>query len=156
MESVVEQLLETLKYLSDAELKKFQDILAPLSFHERRGSLLSFQAAAERNPLIMLGTTDMKTIVLCMMQAYSQQSVEKTKKVLKEMERTDLVQRLSDSSFRPKRKTIKTRRVKMMKMVLSICIISLEVMFSSLYILNYKGYSVKKRNKIHFMSNVKY
>ncbi|KAM8734560.1 uncharacterized protein AB9X84_023336 [Acanthopagrus schlegelii] len=102
MESVVEQLLETLKYLSDAELKKFQDILAPLSSHERYGSLLSFQAAAERNPLIMLGTTDMKTIVLCMMQAYSQQTVEMTKEVLNEMERTDLVQRLSDSSFRPK------------------------------------------------------
>lgn len=134
MESVVEQLLETLKYLSDAELKKFQDILAPLSFHERYGSLLSFRAAAERNPLIMLGTTDMKTIVLCMMQAYSQQTVEKTKEVLNEMERTDLVQRLSDSSFRPKRKTIKTRHVKIMKMVLSICIISLEVMvFFSLY-----------------------
>lgn len=43
-----------------------------------------------------------------------------------------------------------------MKMVLNICIISLEVMFSSLYILNYKSYTVKKRNKIHFMTNVKY
>lgn len=109
MESVVEQLLETLKYLSDTELKRFQDILSPLSNVERYGSLLSFQAAAERNPLIMLGTTDMKTIVLCMIQAYSQQSVEKTKEVLKEMERTDLVQRLSDSSSRPESKTMKTK-----------------------------------------------
>ncbi|XP_030250078.1 uncharacterized protein LOC115567528 isoform X3 [Sparus aurata] len=76
MESVVEQLLETLKYLSDAELKRFQNVLAPLSFPEKY------------------------EVVLYMIQAYSQESVEKTKKVLKEMERTDLVQRLSDSSCR--------------------------------------------------------
>ena len=109
MESVVEQLLETLKYLSDVELKRFQNALAPLSNAARYQCLGLFRAAAKRNPLIRLGTTDTKTIVLCMMQAYSLQSVEKTKKVLKEMERTDLVQRLSDRSSRPESKTIKTK-----------------------------------------------
>lgn len=91
MESVVEQLLETLKYLSDAELKRFQNVLAPLSFPEKY------------------------EVVLYMIQAYSQESVEKTKKVLKEMERTDLVQRLSDSSCRLESKTIDKSMLKSWK-----------------------------------------
>ncbi|XP_078108433.1 uncharacterized protein LOC144519287 isoform X2 [Sander vitreus] len=82
MVSVIELLLETLKGLRDGELLKFK---------------MHFSV-----PPLML--TDRQVIVFSVVLIYGQQSVEKTKEVLKNIERTDLVQKLSDSSSAPKKK----------------------------------------------------
>ncbi|XP_039661994.1 NACHT, LRR and PYD domains-containing protein 1 homolog isoform X2 [Perca fluviatilis] len=91
MTSVIELLLETLKELRDGELQKFKKVL---DFHR------NFSDA----PSSLQGSTDRQDIVFSVVKTYGQQSVEKTKEVLMEMERTDLVQKLSDSSSAPKKK----------------------------------------------------
>ncbi|XP_049439529.1 uncharacterized protein LOC125893087 isoform X1 [Epinephelus fuscoguttatus] len=93
MTSVIELLLETLASLSDTKLRKFRDILL---------SQTDFDRCVSYIPLILLEIEDRQVTVFLMVQTYGQQSVETTKEVLEKMKRTDLVQRLSDSSRGPK------------------------------------------------------
>ncbi|XP_039475830.1 uncharacterized protein LOC116320693 [Oreochromis aureus] len=84
MESLIELLLETLADLSDSELENFMEIL------EREGGSLS--------PTSLSDVQDVQDVVFLMVRTFGQQSVKKIVEVLKEMERTDLAQRLTDSS----------------------------------------------------------
>ncbi|XP_036929630.1 uncharacterized protein LOC119005785 isoform X12 [Acanthopagrus latus] len=99
MESVIELLLKALKDFTKAELKTFKSTLHPI-YHEGHSSVRSMQQKAKYIPL--LDIADMQGTVCLMVQYYGQQSVEVTKESLKKMKRTNLVQRLSDSSSRPK------------------------------------------------------
>nr|XP_046255929.1 uncharacterized protein LOC124064997 [Scatophagus argus] len=95
MASVTELLLETLADLSDRELQIFKDVLC--QFHIRHwDSVIPVMLPWE--------TSDRQDIVFLMVQTYGQKAVEKTKEILNEMKRTDLVQRLSDSNSGPKKK----------------------------------------------------
>ncbi|XP_049903400.1 uncharacterized protein LOC126392168 [Epinephelus moara] len=95
MTSVIELLLETLAGLSDWELLLFSHVLlGQIDLHRRHSDM----------PSMLLRTEDRQVTVFLMVLTYGQQSVEITKKALKIVERTDLVQRLSDSSSRPKKK----------------------------------------------------
>ncbi|XP_071325364.1 uncharacterized protein [Trachinotus anak] len=95
MMSVIELLLEKLADLSIGELRGFNQVLLSQIRFDRHNSDI---------PWNLLMMVDLQDTVLLMVQTYSQESVEKTKKVLKEMNRTDLVQRLTDSSSGPKKK----------------------------------------------------
>ncbi|XP_073340769.1 uncharacterized protein [Pagrus major] len=103
MESVIELLLETLKDLSDAELEKFKHTLLRQSyiirFHDSTIMLQTQTTKQKRR----LSITHVQDTVFIIMLNYSQH-VEKTKEILKTMKRTDLVQRLSDSSSGSKKK----------------------------------------------------
>ncbi|XP_037642068.1 uncharacterized protein LOC119497756 isoform X2 [Sebastes umbrosus] len=92
MASVIELLLETMKDLSDKELRRFKDALRQTYFAKRY------------IPRWQLDMKDMQDTVFLMVLTDGQRSVEKTKEVIKTMKRTDLVQRLSDSSSGPKKK----------------------------------------------------
>ncbi|XP_071325157.1 uncharacterized protein [Trachinotus anak] len=94
MVSVIELLFETLADLSDRELWVFKQVLLQIHRHRPHPDI----------PWILLTLTDLQDTVFLMVQTYGQESVEKTKKVLKEMNRTDLVQRLTDSSSGPTKK----------------------------------------------------
>ncbi|XP_049439410.1 uncharacterized protein LOC125893026 isoform X2 [Epinephelus fuscoguttatus] len=94
MTSVIELLLETLAGLSDWELRKFKVFLPSQTDLYRRVSGMTF---------ILQELEDWQATVFLMVLTYGQQSVEMTKQVLKKMKRTDLVQRLSDSSKGPKK-----------------------------------------------------
>ncbi|XP_035862616.1 uncharacterized protein LOC118496159 [Sander lucioperca] len=95
MMSVIELLLETLKELRDGEFQKFEKVIV---------SQTDFYGYFSDNPSIQQGSTDRQDIVFSVVLTYDQESVEKTKEVLKNMKRTDLVQKLSDSSSAPKKK----------------------------------------------------
>ncbi|XP_078027592.1 uncharacterized protein LOC117265830 isoform X4 [Epinephelus lanceolatus] len=92
--SVIKQLLETLAGMGDKELEKFKKVLSQVHQHEHFSNI-------QRR---LRNTTDVQDIVFLMVQIDGQQSVETTKEVLKKMKRTDLVQKLSDSSSGPKKK----------------------------------------------------
>ncbi|XP_059194909.1 uncharacterized protein LOC131976046 isoform X2 [Centropristis striata] len=95
MASVIELLLETLKDLTDWELKEFKDVLQhPIPFHRRFSNI----------SLRLLQTADRQVMVFSLVLTYGQQSVETTRNVLRKMKRIDLVQKLSDSSSGPKKK----------------------------------------------------
>ncbi|CAI5661642.1 unnamed protein product [Oreochromis niloticus] len=81
MESLIELLLETLADLSDSEVKDFIKIL-------RR----------KRGLMIPTSLSDVQDVVFVMVRTFGQQSVKKIVEVLKKMKRTDLAQRLTDSS----------------------------------------------------------
>ena len=131
MTSVIELLLETLKELRDGQLQKFKKVLC--DFH-RYFSV----------PLWMLWeSTDRQDIVFSVVLIYGQQSVEKTREALMEMKRTDLVQKLSDSSSAPKSKTIKKKTF-----CLSHNFPKLRNNNDSLYIISNKIYNVEKRRHI--------
>ncbi|XP_063341009.1 uncharacterized protein LOC134635565 [Pelmatolapia mariae] len=83
MESLIELLLETLADLSRSKLENFEQVF-------RRKPVLMF--------LFMETETDVQDVVFLMVRTFGQQSLEKIVEVLKEMERTDLAQRLTDSS----------------------------------------------------------
>ncbi|XP_067456892.1 uncharacterized protein [Thunnus thynnus] len=91
MTSVIELLLETLAGLSNRELKDFKKVLLS-RIHLRKPYLE------------MLMMTDMQDTVFIMVQTFGQPSVKETKDILIQMNRRDLVQRLSDSSSGPKKK----------------------------------------------------
>ena len=110
MESVIELLLKALKDFTKAELKTFKSTLRP-GYQQGHSSVRSMQQKAKYIPFDLLDKADMQGTVCLMVQYCGQQSVEMTKESLKKMKRTDLVQRLSDSSSRPKSKRIKTRHV---------------------------------------------
>ncbi|XP_018555614.1 uncharacterized protein LOC108899589 isoform X1 [Lates calcarifer] len=93
--SVIELLVETLSDLSNRELKDFKQVLLSQIDCYKRYSDVTWR---------MLRMTDLQDTVFLIVQTYSQQSVEKTKEVLKRMRRNDLVQRLSDSSSGAKQK----------------------------------------------------
>ncbi|XP_071325385.1 uncharacterized protein [Trachinotus anak] len=95
MASVIELLLETLADLSDGELKEFKQVLlSQIHLHRPHSDI----------PWKLFMMADLQDTVLLMVQIYGQKSVEKIKKVLKEMNRTDLVRRLTDSSSGPTKK----------------------------------------------------
>ncbi len=116
MASVTELLLETLADLSDRDLERFKEVL--LIHHWSH-----FYWCLSEYKWMLLETADMQDTVFLMVLACGQQTVEKTKEVLEMMGRTDLVQRLSDSSSGPKSKTIKTKtykkQLKVIKLVLN-------------------------------------
>lgn len=96
MTSVIEQLLETLADLSDGELKDLKHFLLS-------------QRCIYKPYFEMLMVADMQNTVFFMAQTFGQQSVERIKDILIKMNKTDLVQRLSDRSPGPKSKTVKTK-----------------------------------------------
>eukprot|EP00064_Thunnus_orientalis_P026330 superscaffoldBa00016366_g26830 len=92
MGAVIELLLETLNDLSDQELKTLKWLL----------QLTHFKKALPCIPLIHLEPADRTKVVDLMMERCGQQSVEVIREVFMEMKRTDLVQRLSETSSGPK------------------------------------------------------
>eukprot|EP00064_Thunnus_orientalis_P021241 superscaffoldBa00006323_g21399 len=94
MAAVKEMLLETLNDLSYQELKKFKEVL----------QLTVSQKDLPDISLMLINRTDRVDMVNLMLQNYGQQSVDLTKKIFKKMSRSDLVQRLSDTSSGPKEK----------------------------------------------------
>ncbi|XP_059194301.1 uncharacterized protein LOC131975630 [Centropristis striata] len=93
MASVIELLLETLKELNDRELKNFRIVLRHQSLK------VPFSDFSRMLPK----TADRQDVVFSLVLTDGQQSVETTRNLLLEMNRTDLVQRLSDSSSGPKK-----------------------------------------------------
>lgn len=89
-------LLETLNDLSSEELEEFKSLIK---------SEKDFQPITMRQ----LKVANTQDIVELMVETYSQDCVELTKKVLQMMNRTDLVQRLLDISSGTKGKTKKTQ-----------------------------------------------
>ncbi|XP_039974219.1 uncharacterized protein LOC120784446 isoform X2 [Xiphias gladius] len=89
MVSVIELLLETLADLSDREIEDFKILL--LKRIRRQKPHLDI-------PWWLLNIAGVKDTVFLTVQTFSQQSEEVTMEILEEMQRTDLVQRLSDSS----------------------------------------------------------
>nr|XP_024656505.1 uncharacterized protein LOC112432099 isoform X3 [Maylandia zebra] len=90
MESLIELLLETLADLRGSEVRDFIEIL------RREGGSMSSMSLSEMSHL--QDVQDVQDVVFLMVRTFGQQSVEKIVEVLKEMERTDLAQRLTDSS----------------------------------------------------------
>ncbi|XP_078027606.1 uncharacterized protein LOC117265274 isoform X13 [Epinephelus lanceolatus] len=93
MTSVIELLLETLAGLRALELEKFKRVLHQSDLYRHLSDM----------PMILLEIEDRQATVFLMVLTYGQQSVEMTQEVLKKMKRTDLVQRMSDSSKGPKK-----------------------------------------------------
>ncbi|XP_042279673.1 uncharacterized protein LOC121905493 [Thunnus maccoyii] len=94
MAAVKEMLLETLNDLSFQELKKFREVLQ-LTVSQMNLPDISLRLSYRANRA---------AIVNLMLQNCGQQSVDLMKKIFKKMNRSDLVQRLSDTSSRPKEK----------------------------------------------------
>ncbi|XP_051812818.1 uncharacterized protein LOC110969670 isoform X2 [Acanthochromis polyacanthus] len=88
MAAVEELLLETLKSLSDQDHNKFRFFL----------QLTTFQKNLSQIPLSEMRHADRTTMVDLMMKTFGQQSVEVTREVFMDMNRTDLVQNLPESS----------------------------------------------------------
>ncbi len=99
MTSLKKKLLETLKDLSYEELEQFKRLL-------RRTEMKRGLPTIPRRRMKM---ADRVEIVEQMVEIYGQQSEQVTRKVLKKMRRTDLVQRLSDISSGSKGETKKTK-----------------------------------------------
>ncbi|XP_059195278.1 uncharacterized protein LOC131976321 isoform X2 [Centropristis striata] len=108
MASVIELLLETLAALREDELENFQLVLSQET---------DFTECISSSSLMLLEIMHMQDMVFLLVQTEGQQSVETTKKVLKKMERTDLVQRLSDRSSPPKEKHLDGHRPAMIQRV---------------------------------------
>ncbi|XP_030606519.1 uncharacterized protein LOC115794946 isoform X2 [Archocentrus centrarchus] len=89
MESLIELLLETLADLSDSEFEDLKEIL------RRNCGFLQLMEIEE---------SDLQDTVFSMVQTYGHQSVKKIMELLKDIERSDLAQRLSDCSSEPKKK----------------------------------------------------
>ncbi|XP_070767890.1 uncharacterized protein [Enoplosus armatus] len=104
MASVTELLLETLAGLSNSELNSISISQSPPSFKHVLLSHSDFYRYVSDIPWIWLKMYDMQDLVFLLVLTYGQQSVEETKDVLKRMNKTDLVQRLSDSSSGHKKK----------------------------------------------------
>lgn len=94
MTAVTELLLETLDDLGDEELKTFKWFL-------QQAEILEDFPAIPRSRLEKADKLDTLDLIV---QTYNEQSVEVAKKVLKKINRNDLVQSLSNSS-EPKRKS---------------------------------------------------
>nr|XP_024656061.1 uncharacterized protein LOC112431631 isoform X2 [Maylandia zebra] len=96
MESLIELLLETLADLRGSEVRDFIQILGI-----KRGSMSPMSLSEMSGPAghgYMPDVQDVQDVVFWMVRTFGQQSVEKIVEVLKEMKRTDLAQRLRDSS----------------------------------------------------------
>ena len=88
MSAVKELLLETLSGLSSEELKTFRWLLQ-FMFFQRGVPNISWRR--------LQWTNGADELVVVMLENYSQQAVEMTREVLMEMNRRDLVQRLSET-----------------------------------------------------------
>lgn len=97
MAAVKHLLEEILNDLSCEELEKFKKQL-----------IGSFWVSSDV-PLTFSQTKTSTDIVDVMVQSHGQQSVEVTKMILMDMNRTDLVERLSETSSGPKGETKKTQ-----------------------------------------------
>lgn len=95
--AVKELLLETLNELSYEERKNFKWFLQFRFFQRSLPQISLLQTEDSADLLVDL-----------MMEKCGQKSVELTKEVLMDMNKTDLVQRLSESSSGPKGQTKKT------------------------------------------------
>ncbi|XP_076742259.1 uncharacterized protein LOC112432184 [Maylandia zebra] len=99
MESLIELLLETLADLRGSEVRDFIQIL-----RRKRGSMSPMSLSEMSGPAghgympDVQDVQDVQDVVFWMVRTFGQQSVEKIVEVLKEMKRTDLAQRLTDSS----------------------------------------------------------
>ncbi|KAM8734425.1 uncharacterized protein AB9X84_023226 isoform 2-T2 [Acanthopagrus schlegelii] len=100
--SVAALLLETLKCLSDAEFKRFKEELTS-AFEPGIYSAVDSMQQMPADIAMLLAVADMQDTVCLMVQEYGQKSLNMTKEILKKLRRTDLVQRLSDSSSRPEK-----------------------------------------------------
>ncbi len=105
MSSVTELLLETLADLSHGDLERFKEALDRIHLC-RYYSKISLR---------LLKTADMQDTMFLMIRIYGQQTLEITKVFLKNMNRIDLAQRLTDKSSGPQSKTIKIKTFKNQK-----------------------------------------
>ncbi|KAM6935594.1 uncharacterized protein PEZ65_005935, partial [Lycodopsis pacificus] len=132
MASVIELLLETLAGLSDEELKKFKDVLwSQTHFHTTH-----FHRRSTDISLMLFEVTDEQDMVFLMVLIYGQQSVNKTMEFLKMMNRTDLVQMLSHSSSRPKKKLSDEHRSALIQRVATKAAVK-QLLLETLYDLGY-------------------
>ena len=93
MDAVEQILQETLCELSHNEIREFKRLL-PFTY---------FQRSLPQISLRQLGwTSTVPQLVDVMLQTCGQQSVEVTEEVFRDMKRTDLLQRLSETSSRLK------------------------------------------------------
>ncbi|KAK1894976.1 NACHT LRR and PYD domains-containing protein 1 like, partial [Dissostichus eleginoides] len=101
MASVIELLLETLKDLSDQDLQSFQRVLIEIQ---------SGKGYPDISPSWHM-MSDRQDMVFYLVQDHSQHSLlEMTTEAFERMNRTDLVQRLSQSSSGPKKKHSEAQR----------------------------------------------
>ncbi|XP_049424567.1 uncharacterized protein LOC125883944 [Epinephelus fuscoguttatus] len=114
MTSVIELLLETLVGLSDGELEILKSVLQTQT---------NLHRCFSDSTLIPLKIEDRQVTVFLMVLTYGQQSVEKTEEVLKEMTRTDLVQRLSHSSSQSKKKRLDEHRSALIQKVATMAVV---------------------------------
>ena len=101
--------METLNDLRDEDLEEFKRFL----------QLISSQKELQHISWMRTHADDGAQIVDLMVQTFGQQSVELTREVYMNMNRTDLVQRLSEPSSELKGKTKKTKVV-----TLHVCLIN--------------------------------
>ncbi|XP_078022211.1 uncharacterized protein LOC144458279 isoform X1 [Epinephelus lanceolatus] len=114
MTSVIELLLETLVGLSDGELEILRSVLQTQT---------NLHRCFSDSTLIPLKIEDTQVTVFLMVLTYGQQSVEKTEEILKEMTRTDLVQRLSHSSSQSKKKHLDEHRSALIQKVATMAVV---------------------------------
>lgn len=108
MVSDIELLLETLADLKVNELRDFNRVLqSQVQFHRPHSNI----------PWSLFMMADLQDTVFLMVPTTGQESVEMAKKVLKKLNRTDLVQRLLDRSSGPTSKTIKTKHMSVTKLI---------------------------------------
>ncbi|XP_034009277.1 uncharacterized protein LOC117500509 isoform X7 [Trematomus bernacchii] len=100
MASVIELLLETLKDLSDQDLQRFQRVL---------NKIQSDKDYPHISPRWLM-MSDRQDMVFSLVRDHGQQSVEMTQHIFSRIRRTDLVQRLSQSSSGPKKKHSEAQR----------------------------------------------
>lgn len=99
MASAIELLLETLKDLTDWELKMLQHLFLGETHNLTISSDIRW---------LLSEATDVQDVVFVIVLTCGRLSVTDTMKFLHEMNRTDLVQKLSHSSSGAQSKTIKT------------------------------------------------
>lgn len=96
----MELLLEKMSDLRNQDLQTLKQLI----FTMKRSRVYSMFS-----PMMM--ETNLQNLVFSIVMMFGQQSVEKIMEALKEMNKTDLVQRLSESSPEPESKTVNTNQV---------------------------------------------
>ncbi len=108
--SLIELLLDTLRDLSNREFEMFKKGFLAQNINKYDAGFRWRELRIESYPVFLLNTTERQDTVLFLVQC-TYDPVEKTMEVLKRMERTDLVQRLSGRFLGPRSKTIKTKKI---------------------------------------------
>lgn len=108
MASAIELLLETLKDLTDRELKMLQHLFLRKTRNQDISWLYQRYQPSDISDIrwLLSDATDVQDVVFVIVLTFGRLSVTDTMKFLHEMNRTDLVQKLSHSSSGVQSKTI--------------------------------------------------